>query len=183
MTYINGRPASLDFRLYSFWRNLPPGTGVTMEEMQDAMDVDDRQLIRMSLTKLRKGKVRDPSGGGRTLQPLPVRWNPRNRRYYDLSRLTTELVAAQVPDHIMSATFSQLMTRCLTIDSAMGADGFEESAHQLLDDDGIRALIEQLPLPTIWQVQAIVFRIGQARQLLELEERRRDRSLPPGDDA
>lgn len=160
--------ASLNFRLFDFWVNLPPGSGVSMGDMLDALDVDDPQSIRSTLTRLRKGVVPDPSVPGTNLRPLPVRWNPADGLYYDLSSLPSEAIAAQVPGNILSSAIGQLLVRTTTLQSSMGRDGLVRSA-QLLGDADIRSLLIQVPLRDIWRVQDQIQQIGRARQLLELQ--------------
>lgn len=165
---------SLDAQLFFWWESLPPGRGVTMAEMCRVMSVNDPQLIRNSLVRLRKGIVRDPSSPG-VLQPKPVRYNTADANYYDLSRVTPDLVASQVPGQIIAQTVSELLNRALTLESALG--GLALSAQQLLSHDDLRALIAQLPTETAWRVHDTFLRIAQARQLLALEEVRRQ-ALP-----
>jgi len=172
------RPASLDFRLFSYWVGLPPGRGVTMDEMMEAVDAGDPQTIRSSLTRLRKGQVPDPSQPGYPLRPLPVRWNPQDRRYYDMSNVSREAVAAMIPSQVFTGAFAELMSRVETLDSSMGQDGLVRSAQHLLDNAHTRDLIRQLPLPNIWQIHNTVLRIAQARQLLELQSVRSGEALP-----
>lgn len=177
-TFNTSRPASLDFRLFSYWVGLPPGRGVTMDEMMDAVDAGDSQTIRSSLTRLRKGQVSDPSQAGYQLRPLPIRWNAQDRRYYDMSNVSREAVAAMIPSQVFTGAFEELMSRVETLDSSMGQDGLVRSAQHLLDDAHTRELIRQLPLPSIWQVHNTVLRIAQARQLLELRSARSREALP-----
>lgn len=172
------RHASVDFRLFSYWVNLPTGRGVTMEEMMEAVNVGDPQIIRSSLTRIRKGQVPDPSNTRSRLRPLPIRWNSQDRRYYDMSNVNREAVEAMIPNQVLSGAFGQLVTRVTTLDSSIGPDGLVRSAQHLLDDVYTRELIRQLPLSTIWQVQETVTRIGQARQLLELRSARTGEALP-----
>lgn len=172
----NSRRASLDFRLFSYWVNLPSGRGVTMGEMMKAVDASEPQIIRSSLTRLRKGKVSDPSRPGSQLRPLPIRWNPADCEYYDMSKFNQEAVAAQIPGRILSGAFGELVNRVATLDSSMGQDGLVRSA-QLLDDTHIRDLIGQLPLDQIWQIHATVLKIAQAKQFLELQSVRSGGSL------
>lgn len=179
MTSNNFRPAPLDVRLFFYWENVPPGMGVTMRDMMSAMAVTDPQAIRSSLVRLRRGRVPHPTEPGH-LRVKPVRWNSRDRRYYDLSRVTPDAVAAQVPGSILTTAFATLLTRAATLDSSMGEEGLVRSAQQLLDDDDTRRLIAQLPLPTIWQVHATVLRIAQARQLFELNAAGGGLPLPEG---
>lgn len=178
MTSASARPASRDFRLFSYWVGLPPGRGVTMNEMMEAMDVIDPQAIRSSLTRLRKGRVPDPSRPGTYLRPLPVRWNAPDTLYYDLSNVSGDLVAAQVPGSILSGAFGQLLSRIATLESAMGSDGLVRSAERLLDDDETRMLIQQIPLGEIWGVQDRLLRIARARELLELQQGGGPQALP-----
>jgi len=150
-----------------------------MDEMMVAMDVADPQAIRSALTQLRQGRVADPSLPGTFLRRLPVRWNPGNRRYYDLSNTPSEAVAAQIPGSILTGAFAELLNRVSALDSSMGADGLARSAAMLLNDNDVRRLIEQLPLPIIWQVHATVLHIAQARQLLEIQQAGGGQALPP----
>lgn len=175
---LNLRNASLDFRLFQYWVNLPPGRGVRMSEMMEAVDASDPQIIRSSLTRLRKGEVPDPSRPGHPLRALPIRWNSTDKKYYDMSSVNPDVVRAMVPGQIFSGAFGELMSRVATLDSAMGQDGLVRSAQQLLDDVHTRELIRQLPLEDIWRIHATVLSIGQARQLLELESARTGRKLP-----
>lgn len=179
------RPASLDFRLFTYWIGLPSGRGVTMEEMMEAVDTGDAQTIRSSLTRLRKGQVPDPSRAGHRLRPLPIRWNPTDRRYYDMSNVSREAVGNMIPSQVFTGAFSELMSRVETLDSSMGQDGLVRSAQDLLDDAHTRELIAQLPLPMIWRIQNRVVNISQARQLLELQAVRSGEVLPepPADQA
>lgn len=155
-----------------------------MNEMCRVMGVHDPQLIRNSLVRLRKGNVRDPSSRG-LLQPKPVRYNAADANYYDLSRVTPDLVASQVPGQIIAKTVSELLNRALTLESALG--GLALSAQQLLSHDDLRALIAQLPTETAWRVHDTFLRIAQARQLIALEDVRRqalpDPNDPPQEDA
>jgi len=177
-TYDTSRPASLDFRLFSYWVVIPPGRGVTMNEIMESVDTGDPQTIRSSLTRLRKGQVPDPSQPGYPLRPLPVRWNSQDRRYYDMSNVNREAVAAMIPSQVFTGAFAELMSRVDTLDSSMGQDGLVRSAQHLLDDIYTRELIRQLPLPNIWRIHNSVLRIAQARQLLEIESIRSGEALP-----
>ena len=173
------RPASLDLRLFLWWHALAPGTGVSMDEMLDAMDVYEAQVIRNSLTRLRKGRVRDPSSDG-YLVPKPISFNSATRMYYDLSKVTPETVAAQVPGQILAEHISQLLTRAMTLESALGRHGLALSASQYLEHDDIRGLIAQLPVETMWNAHDVIQELARARQLLAVEEARRPQaSLPP----
>ena len=133
-TYDTSRPASLDFRLFSYWAGLPSGRGVTMDEMMEAVDTGDPQTIRSSLTRLRKGQVPDPSQPGYSLRPLPVRWNSTDRRYYDMSSVSREAVANMIPSQVFTGAFAELMSRVETLDSSMGQDGLVRSAQHLLEN-------------------------------------------------
>ena len=170
------RPAPLDVRLHLYWRNLPHGHGVTLDEMVSAMDAADGQAIRASLTRLRKGRVPDPSGTTKYLPPLPVRWNSRDRKYYDLSRVTGDIVAQQIPAGVMSGAVAQLLTRVATLHGSIG--GLEESAQHLLSDDETKQLLLQIPFEEIWRVQDYLLEIGRARQLLELQRGSQTPALP-----
>ncbi len=172
------RNASLDFRLFQYWVGLPPGRGVQMSEMVEAVDASDPQIIRASLTRLRKGQVPDPSRPGRRLRTLPIRWNSTDRKYYDMSSVNQEAVRAMIPNQILSGAFSELLSRVTTLDNAMGQDGLVRSAQNLLDDAHTRELIRQLPLEDIWRIHARVLAIGQARQLLEIQSAHTDGALP-----
>lgn len=173
------RNASLDFRLFQYWVGLPSGRGVRMREMMEAVDASDPQIIRSSLTRLRKGEIPDPSRPGSQLRALPIRWNSTDRKYYDMSSVNQETVMSMIPGQIFSGAFGELMSRVATLDSAMGQDGLVRSAAQhLLDDVHTRELIRQLPLEQIWRIHATVLRIGQARQLLELQSARTGGTLP-----
>lgn len=182
----SSRPASLDFRLFSYWANLPSGRAVTMDDMMEAVDASDPQVIRSSLTRLRRGQVPDPSRPGQVpdpsrpgdyLRPLPIRWNPQDRNYYDMSNISRDAVSAMIPGQILSGAFEELLTRVSTLDSSMNQDGLVRAAH-LLGDRHIRDLIAQLPLREIWRIHNTVLGIAQARQLLELQEARSRGSLP-----
>jgi hypothetical protein len=179
---LNGftsRPAPLGVRLYFYWQNLPPGRGVSLMEMVTAMGTTDPQAIRSSLTRLRKGGVPNPasmSADDRYLAPLPVRWNSRDRKYYDLSRVTGEVIAAQVPGNVMSSAIAQLLTRAATLRGSM--DGFAQSARTLLSDPETTQLLLQIRFEEIWRVQDYLVEIGRARQLLELQ---RGPTLPSGE--
>ena len=173
------RRASLDVRLFFWWDALPPGTAVTMNEMLDAMHVNDAQTIRSSLTRLRKGGVRDPSGEGH-LVPKPIRFDWASHRYYDLSKSTPDTVAAQVPGRILAERMAELLTRALTLESALGSDGLALSASQYLANDDIKELIRQLPTEAMWNVHGVIQELAKARQLLAIEEAtRQQESLPP----
>lgn len=178
VTRPNLRNASLDFRLFQYWVGLPPGHGVRMREMMEAVNTSDPQVIRSSLTRLRKGAVPDPSSPGSQLRALPIRWNSTDKKYYDMSSVNQEIVRAMIPSQIFSGAFGELLSRVTTLDSAMGQDGLVRSAEHLLDDVHARELIQQLPLEDIWRIHATVLRISQARQLLELQSARTSRALP-----
>jgi len=173
----SSRPASLDFRLFSYWVNLPSGRAVTMDDMMGAVDASDTQVIRSSLTRLRRGQVSDPSRPGDYLRPLPIRWNPQDRNYYDMSNISRDAISAMIPGQILSGAFEELLTRVSTLDSSINQEGLVRAAH-LLDDRHTRDLIAQLPLREIWRVHNTVLGIAQARQLLELQEARSRGSLP-----
>ena len=180
MTQVGHRPVSLDFRLFSFWIGLPPGTGVTMDEMMAAVGATDPQIIRISLSRLRQGKAADPSVRGGRLRPLPVRWNSSDRKYYDLSNLSPDAVDAQIPGLVLSGAMAQLLTRASTLNSSLGEDGLIRSADQWLQDKDIRKLLEQVPLAEIWQVQDHLREIARARELLSLPPKRRQQMLGRG---
>ncbi len=174
---ISSRPASLDFRLFSYWANLPSGQAVTMDDMMEVVDASDPQVIRSSLTRLRRGQVPDPSRPGDYLRPLPIRWNSQDRNYYDMSNISRDAVSAMIPGQILSGAFEELLTRVSTLDSSMNQEGLVRAAH-LLDDRHTRDLIAQLPLREIWRIHNTVLGIAQARQLLELQEAQSRGSLP-----
>lgn len=163
---------SLDAQLFFWWDSLAPGRGATMDEMLSITGVTDPQIIRNALVRLRKGEVRDPSSSG-TLRPRPIRYNTADQRYYDLSKVTPDLVASQVPGRVLAEAVKELLTRAITLESAIGADGLAISAEQYLSDPELRQLISQLPIPTAWRVHEIVLRIAQARQILAIEDARR----------
>lgn len=166
------RWTSLAFQLFTWWQTVPPGIGVSMDQMLVAMDVADPQSIRQVLTQIRKGRVPDPSMAGAYLRPLPVRHNAADGLYYDLSSVSGDAVAATIPGTILENQFRELFTRVFTLDNSMGTDGLVRSAHELLDYGDIRRLIAQLPLARVWQVQDLVGQIARARQLLEIEVHR-----------
>lgn len=170
---------SLDAQLFFWWDSLPPGRGSTMDEMQSTTGVTDPQIIRNALVRLRRGKVKDPSSSGR-LRPRPIRYNTRDGRYYDLSRVTPELVASQVPGMVLADIVKQLLTRAITLESAMGPDGLALSAEQYLSDPELRELIGQLPIRDAWKVHGVVVHITEARQLLAIEEARHTAGQLPG---
>jgi len=172
--------ASLDVRLFLYWDNLPPGRGVTMEEMAAAMDVGDYQCIRNSLTRLRKGLVRNPAVHGSYFRPLPVRWNRPDRKYYDFSNISGETVLAQVPHNVLSSAFGDVLTRVATLESSMGSDGMGRVAY-LLNSGELRALLAQIPFDEIWRVQDYLQGIARARQLLELQQGDSPPQLPSGE--
>jgi hypothetical protein len=152
-----------------------------MEEMASAMDVIDYQAIRSSLTRLRKGRVRNPASPGDYFRPLPVRWNLRDRKYYDLSRVDGEAVLARVPGDILSSAFKDVLTRVATVESSMGQDGLADAAAKgLLNDEETRELLLQIPFNEIWRVQDYLQGIARARQLLELQPGTTSRTLPAG---
>ena len=189
MTDEDTRPAPLDVRLHLFWRGsltrdrggLPPGRGVAMEEMVSAMSVGDPQVIRASLTRLRQGRVRNPADRGTYLPPLPVRWNSRDRLYYDLGSMTPEAVAAQIPGGVLSGAVGDLLTRVATIRSSVGQDGLADSADRLLSDADTRELIRQIPREEIWEVQDHLQAISRARELLALSGGV-EQALPAGEE-
>ena len=163
------RPASLDLRLFLWWDALPPGTGATMAEMQEAMDVDSPQLISNALTRLRRGNLKDPSSDG-FLVRKPIRYDTTTRKYYDLSKITPDKVAAQVPGSILGDQVSQLLTRALTLQSALGTEGLALSASQYLEHDDIRELLAQLPTEKMWDAHGVLQELAKARHLLMVEE-------------
>ena len=165
------RATSLPFNLFAYWQSVPPGVGVSMAEMMQALGVTDTQAIRGALTQLRKGEVPDPAERGRVLRPLPIRYNNADHLYYDFSQMSADAVLQQIPGTILTGSFGQLLTRVTTLDSSMGRNGLAGSAQQLLNDEETRALIRQLPFETIWRAHGVVLQIAQARQLLELETR------------
>ena len=110
---------SLDAQLFFWWDSLPPGRGVTMREMLSITGVSDPQAIRNALVRLRKGEVRDPSSS-QNLRPKPIRYNTDDQHYYDLSKVTPDLVASQVPGLILVETVKELLNRVITLESAMG---------------------------------------------------------------
>ena len=167
MTLRSHATASLDVRLFFWWDSLPPGRAVTMSEMVTAMGVSDPQAIRNALTRLRKGRGRDPSSKGH-LRPLPVRHNAGDSRYYDLSKVTGDNVAAQIPARILSDQFREILTRALTVQSAMGRGGLAVSAEQYLGDDDLRKLIGQIKVEEAWQVHGTFLEIAKARDLLDV---------------
>ena len=169
---------SLDLRLFFWWDNLPPGRGVTMDDMLEAMGAGDAQTIRISLTRIRQGKVKDPSRRNGFLRPVPIRYNAADRRYYNLEKVTPDLVAQQVPAQVLTSVVSQILNRVLTLDSAIG-HGLVLSAQNFLSDDDLRQLLAQLPLEGAWRVHETTLRIAQARQLLALAEARNGGQLPP----
>jgi hypothetical protein len=171
---------SLDAQLFFWWDSLLPGHGATMGEMQSITGVADPQSIRNALVRLRKGEVKDPSSSKETLRRRPIRYNTKDRRYYDLSRVTGNLVASQVPGMILAEAVRELVTRAITLESAMGADGLALSAEEYLSDPELRELIGQLPIRDAWKVHEIIFHITQARQLLAIEEARRMGGQLPG---
>jgi len=148
-----------------------------MDDMMEAVDASDPQVIRSSLTRLRRGQVPDPSQPGDYLRPLPIRWNPQDRNYYDMSNISRDAISAMIPGQILSGAFEELLTRVSTLDSSMNQDGLVRAAH-LLGDRHTRDLIAQLPLREIWRIHNTVLGIAQARQLLELQEARSGGSLP-----
>ncbi len=172
----NQQPVSLDVQLYLWWDGLPPGTGVTMQEMLVNLGVNEPQAIRNSLTRIRKGRVRDPSADG-YLAPKPVRYDSASRSYYDLSKTTPDVVAAQVPGNILAQQITQLLTRAFTLNEAL--NGLALAADQYLEYPEIRALIGQLPLETMRLASTTVQELAWARNLLAIEEVKREQ-LPPG---
>ena len=169
---------TFDQQLYFFWDEVLPGTGITMEDMMEALGVQDTQRIRQSLTRIRKGEVRDPSSNG-TLVPKPVRYDSGTKKYYDLSKVNPQLVASQVPGSILSNQISEMLTRAITLSSTVGEDGLALSAEQYLQDDQIRELILQLPSEKMWQVHDTVLELAKARQLLALQPGPDQGQLPP----
>jgi hypothetical protein len=181
------RPISIAFELFTWWVSVPPGVGVTMDEMMDQISVGDSQTVRNALVQLRMGRVRDPSRPGQFLRRIPIRYSHAERKYYDFGKVTSSGVDAQIPGGVLANRFGELLTRVATLDSAMGADGLVRSADQLLDDAGTRSLIAQLPLKRIWDVATLALQVGQARQLLEMESLKNAASTGaddvPGDDS
>jgi len=180
MTSTNSRIASLDVRLFLYWENMPPGRGVLMDEMAVAMNVFDNQAIRSSLTRLRKGRVRNPAEPDSCFRPLPIRWNVRDGKYYDLSNISGEAVLAHVPESVLSGAFSSVLTRVATLESSMGSDGMGRVAY-LLDNGELRELLRQIPFEEIWRVQDYLQGISRAKHLLELREA--SQQLPSGQTA
>lgn len=172
------RPASLDFRLYAYWTNLPPGTGVTMADMMAAMDIDDSQAVRNSLSRLRNGRAADPSQRGARLRELPVIWSPQDRRYYHLAWITPEVIETQAVGAALGRAFRVLQTRARSLDSALGSEGLV-AAFQLLDEQESRELLAQIPLELAQDVANRFQLIAQARQLMALSQALGGRPLPP----
>lgn len=160
-------------RLYLFWVAVPPGVGVSMRQMLDSLSEwypkIQVQAVRSALTNLRKGKVRDPNEPGAYLPKLAVRFDHVSRRYYDFGRLDSAALEQMVPESVLNRSFSDLLTRTTTLNSAMGEDGFLKSA-ELLRDDEIRMVIGQIPFNLIYRVEDTIKEIGRAKRLLELGE-------------
>lgn len=126
------------------------------------------QAVRSALTNLRKGKVRDPNDPGLYIPKLAVRYNPVTNRYYDFGRLNSTALGEMVPESVLDRSFTDLLTRTMTLNSAMGEDGFLKSM-DLLENADIRELIEQIPLGLIDRVEDTLKEIGGAkRRLLEI---------------
>lgn len=151
--------------LYLYWQTVPNGVGVTLDEMMDAVNAFDGQQIRSALTALRKGEVGDGAGG--RFPRLPVRYSSVHQQYFHLGHLTADAVAAQVPGEVMAREFAQLLTRVMTLGSALGRDGIVNSA-ALLGEPDIMAMIRQFDVDIVHQVEDQVREIGRARLLLEL---------------
>jgi hypothetical protein len=158
---------SSDFRLFAYLDRLTPGVGVTMNELMGVADVIEPQTVRNSLTRLRKGEVPDPKVRGARLKPIPVRYNPSDRRYYNLARLSSDSIEAQIPGQILNSRVSDLITRAMTLDSAMGADGLVTATVMLKDSD-IRSLLAQLPIRDLQRAQNVVTQLAMARNLIEI---------------
>lgn len=178
VTVTQSPSLAFDQQLYFYWDGLPPGTAVTMQDMLEVLGVQDPQRIRQTLTRIRKGEVRDPSSKGK-LVPKPVRFDTRTRKYYDLSKVNPQMVASQVPGSILSTQISELLTRALTLSSSVGDDGLALSAEQYLQDDQIKELILQLPTEKMWQVHGTVLELAKARHLLALRAGPDQGQLPP----
>lgn len=170
--------ASLDLRLFLWWDGLPPGRGASMREMMREMNASDPQVIRVTLTRIRQGKVRDPSRQGGRLRPLPIRHNPADDLYYNLGKVTPDLVAQQVPGQILTSVVAELLNRVITIENAMGP-GLTISADTFLSDQDLRQLLAQLPMEGAWRVHEMTLMIARARQLLALMEARNGGQFPP----
>ncbi len=152
-------------RLFMFWTTVPPGVGVSMDEMMEAVGVSDPQPIRSALTSLRKGTVRDPDDPSAFLPRLPVRHNPNDHLYYDLSRVDGGAIAEMVPGNTLDSEFGYLWTRITNVSSAMGQEGFLTAA-ELLANPETRELVAQIPIERIYHVGDTVREIERARIML-----------------
>ena len=164
---------SIASRLYLFWTAMPAGVGVSMRQMLDSLSEwypkIQAQAVSSALTNLRKGKVRDPNEPGLYLPKLAVRFDHVTKRYYDFGRLSSATLEKMVPESVLNRSFSDLLTRTTTLNSAMGEDGFLKST-ELLRDDEIRTVIGQIPFNLIYRVEDTIKEIGRAKRLLELGE-------------
>lgn len=167
---------SLEQRLFFYWDGVPPGTGVTMEQMLSDLEVYDPQYIRNAFVRIRKGEVTDPTSNGR-LVPKPIRYNSVTRRYYDLSKATPDLVQQQVPGQILAQQVGQLLTRALTLMHSLNENGLALSAQEYLNYDEIRDLLTQLPIDGMWQAENVIRELSRARQLIEIRDAKAPTSL------
>lgn len=161
---------TIGLRLHTLFANTAPGVGLTMDEILEGLGERDPQRIRQALVDVRKGKVHNPATREK-LRPLPVVWNSRNKRYYNLAAASSDMVERQIPGQILTRLVNELLTRVLTIGSAMGEDGIVRAAHMLEDRD-VRNLLLQVPYNELHRVTQQTLELSNARQLLEIEGRR-----------
>lgn len=175
--------ASQGFILFEFITSQPPGVGFTMDQMKEAVETDNDQVIRQLLTSLRRGRVPDPAHRGRRLRPIPVNYDRETRAYYNFEKTTAENVEEGVSAAILLNRLADLLSRADSFRMAVGDEGVGRAiTDEILSNAAARELLTQIPIPQLQEARRTIDAVFDARWIIATAQVGTTPTLPaPGE--
>lgn len=154
-------------RIYQVLEVLPVGEGITMDELARAGRTDE-QGVRGSLTKIRHGRVRHPSGG--RLPALPVYYERKSGMYYRADRLDDAAVTAGVPQNIYTQNLTYVLSRVASMRQTF-VPGVQRSIEdQLIGDPMVVQLLHTMDERTLTELMTDSLTLLKAYSRLRQEQ-------------
>ncbi len=138
-----------------------------MDQMKEAIGVDDSRAISQCLTRIRHGRARL----SRRSQPLPslaINYDPKTKAYYNLGKATEDNLEAGVPQSIVGVLTSHARSRTRSIGSAVGEAGLGKAISDgLLSGPDALDLLKTVPMLQLEALRDNVDRAIVARREIE----------------
>jgi hypothetical protein len=159
--------ASSALKIYQALEGLGVGQGITMERLTTVARTDE-QGVRSSLTQIRHGRVRHPSGG--RLPALPVYYERKSGMYYRADRLDDATVTAGVPQNIYSQNLTYVLSRVASMRESF-VPGVQRSIEdQLISDPMVAQLLHTMDERTLTELMSDSLTLLKAYSRLRQEQ-------------